>query len=197
MPSKNVKKRNWAFVVYPESAPNSWRDKLQQTGLKCAISPLHDRDMEPDGNPKKAHYHVIICYDGPQTYNAVKALTASLRQPIPQPLESVRGYYRYLCHLDNPDKAQYSKADIVTVNGFDIRDYVELTRTEVVKILGLIHDFIRDNNIIEYSDLLDCLHDGDGLDDWYEVAVSHTLVLASYLRSRREKGRVRDDGRNK
>lgn len=170
---------------------------MQQTGLKCAISPLHDRDKDPDGNQKKPHRHVIICYDGPQTYNAVKTLTESLRQPIPQPVESVRGYYRYLCHLDNPEKAQYSKADIETINGFDIRDYVELTKTEVVKILGLIQDFIRDSNIMEYSDLLDYLHDGAGMEDWYEVAVSHTLVLTAYLRSRREKGRIQDDGKGK
>lgn len=195
MPSKNVKKRNWAFLVYPESAPNSWKDKLQQTGLKCAISPLHDRDIDPDGNPKKPHYHVIICYEGPQTYNAVKTLTESLRQPHPQPLESVRGNYRYFCHLDNPDKFQYSKADIVTLNGFDIRDYVELTKTEVVKILGLIQDFIRDSDIMEYSDLLDYLHDGAGMEDWYEVALGHTLVLTAYLRSRREKGRAKDGGK--
>ena len=41
--AKNVKKRNWAFVLYPESAPENWREELQKTGLQCAISPLHDR----------------------------------------------------------------------------------------------------------------------------------------------------------
>ena len=59
MASKNVKKRNWAFVLYPESAPVDWRDLLQKTGLQCAVSPLHDRDLNPDGEPKKAHFHVL------------------------------------------------------------------------------------------------------------------------------------------
>ena len=27
------KKRNWAFVVYPESAPSDWIEQLQQRGL--------------------------------------------------------------------------------------------------------------------------------------------------------------------
>ena len=58
-----VKKRNWTFVLYPESAPADWREQLQKTGLLCAISPLHDRDVNPDGEVKKAHYHVILIYE--------------------------------------------------------------------------------------------------------------------------------------
>ena len=107
--AKNIKKRNWAFVLYPESAPADWREQLQKTGLQCAISPLHDKDMNPDNTPKKPHYHVILTYSGPTSYNVVKALTDGFNQPIPQALEQVRGYYRYLTHKDNPEKAQYDE----------------------------------------------------------------------------------------
>ena len=102
--AKNVKKRNWAFVLYPESAPKDWREQLQQTGLQCAISPLHDRDVNADNSPKKAHYHVILAYSGPTSFNVVKGLTENLNQPIPQPLEQMRGYYRYLSHKEIPKK---------------------------------------------------------------------------------------------
>ena len=122
---KNVKKRNWAFVLYEERAPNNWKDILQQTGLGIAISPIHNKDINPNGEIKKAHYHIILCYDGPTTFNNVRALTESLGQPIPQPLEQVRGYYRYLTHKDNPEKYQYNESDIITYNGFNINDYVE------------------------------------------------------------------------
>lgn len=53
MAEKNVKKRNWAFLVYPESAPENWLQILQATGLQCAISPLHDRDLNATGEPKR------------------------------------------------------------------------------------------------------------------------------------------------
>ena len=96
-PRRNVKKRHWAAVVYPESLPPDWRDIIAQTGIKAAISPLHDKDYSADGTPKKPHYHVILSYDGPTTYNAVLGLVnGRLGQPAPQPLESVKGYYRYL-----------------------------------------------------------------------------------------------------
>lgn len=196
MAEKNVKKRNWAFVLYPESAPADWKDRLKQAGMKCAISPLHDKDENPDKTPKKAHYHVIVCYEGPTTYNNVKRLTESLNQPIPQPLEQVRGYYRYLTHADNPEKAQYSAADIQTINGFAIQDFVELTRSEVGKITREIVQLIRDNNITEYSVLMNILMDaGDGMTEHYEVARTNTLFFKSYLTSRwRVLGGTRQDG---
>ena len=40
------KKRYWAFVLYPESAPKNWKEILQQTGLSCCVSPLHDKDID-------------------------------------------------------------------------------------------------------------------------------------------------------
>lgn len=185
MADKNVKKRNWAFVLYPESAPQDWREQLQLTGLSCAISPLHDKDVNPTGEPKKPHYHVILCYSGPTAYNVVKALTnGKLGQTIPQPLEQVRGYYRYLTHEDNPEKAQYSKSDIQTLNGFDIREFVELTKSEVVKAKREILQLIRDNGLTEYADLIDILMDGgEGTADMFDVASNNTLFFKAYLTS--------------
>lgn len=197
MAEKNVKKRNWAFVVYPESAPKDWREQLAKSGIQCAISPLHDQDKNADGEPKKPHYHVILVYGNPTTYNNVKGFTnGQLGQTIPQPLEQVRGYYRYLTHADNPEKAQYAAADIQTINGFDIRDYVEMTKSEVTKYKRELLAFIRDNDLIEYSDLLDILLDGgEATADLFEVASNHTLFLTKYIASRRFKrtGSTRDD----
>lgn len=187
MAKETVKKRNWAFVLYPESAPVDWLEQLQQTGLQCAISPLHDRDLNADGTPKKAHYHVILCYSGPTSYNVVKALTnGKLGQTIPQALEQVRGYYRYLTHEDNPEKVQYSKADIRHLNGFDIRDFVEMTKSEITKIKHELVQFIQDNEIYEYADLLEVLHaGGEATADWFEVASGNTIFLVSYIKSRK------------
>ena len=123
------------MVLYPESAPSDWRKKLQETGIQCAISPLHDKDVNADNSPKKPHYHIILAYEGPTTYNNVLSLCESLNQPIPQPLEQLRGYYRYLVHKDNPEKYQYDEYKISTLNGFDISNYLDLTNSQVVAIL--------------------------------------------------------------
>ena len=181
------KKRYWAFVLYPESAPENWRDLLQQTGLSIAVSPLHDKDIDPTGLPKKPHYHVILCYEGPTTYNNVKTnITDPLNQPIPIPLEQVRGYFRYLTHKDNPDKFQYNEKDITIINDFDIDNYNYLTRSQVNAILIDIQKLIRDNQIIEYCDLLNFLLDND-LSSYLDVAYNHTILFNTYITSLRNK----------
>lgn len=190
MASKNVKKRNWAFVAYPESLPEDWKEQLQRSGLQCAISPLHDKDVDPTGEPKKPHYHVIVCYAGPTSYNVVKALTDSLNCPIPQPLEQVRGYYRYFLHKDNPEKYQYSAEQIQTINGFCIADFVELTKSEVLTIKKKLQSMIRELNVLEYSDFMDLLQDSN-MEQEYDVASSNTYFFEKYIASRRNKQQSR------
>lgn len=181
---KMTKKRNWAFVLYPESAPADWVEQLQSTGLPCAISPIHDKDINPDNSPKKAHYHVILCYTGPTSFNVVKSITDALNQPIPQALEQIKGYYRYFTHKDNPEKAQYDERNIRTLNGFSIRDYVELTSSEVVKLKIKVQQLIRKHNITEYAPLMDALLDSKMYTE-YEIASNYALFFTKYIKSRK------------
>lgn len=182
------KKRYWAFVLYPESAPYDWRELLQQTGLACAVSPLHDKDVNPTGEVKKSHYHIILCYSGPTTFNSVKKITDNLNQPIPIPLEQVRGYFRYLTHKDNPEKYQYNENEITTINDFDIDNYNDLSVSQIKHIMIDIQRICHDNRIMEYSDLLDFLLEAD-LYSYLDVAQNHTILFNTYITSQRNKFR--------
>nr|WP_217265565.1 Rep family protein [Helicobacter pylori] len=51
--------RSYAIIIYPDSANSKWLEILERTCIPCAISPLHDKDLENDGTPKKPHYHVL------------------------------------------------------------------------------------------------------------------------------------------
>ncbi|MDO4962602.1 MAG: replication protein [bacterium] len=180
------KGRIWASVGYPESLPTDWLDKLQDTGLQIAVSPLHDNDINPDGTEKKSHYHIIFNYDGPTTYNHVKEFCDSLNMTIPIKLESLRGMYRYHIHLDNPEKYQYDDRDRILINGFDTNQVNELTRTEIDKYKKEIQQFIIANNILEYSDLLIILLEND-LNQMWSVAASHTIFFNTFITSIRHK----------
>lgn len=184
------KGRIWASVGYPESLPTDWLDKLRETGLQIAISPLHDKDINPTGEQKKEHYHIIFNYDGPTTYNHVKELCDSLNMTIPIKLESLRGMYRYHLHLDNPEKYQYDDRDRTLLGGFDVSQVNALTYTEIGKLLREIQSFIKNNDIYEYSDLLDVLLDNEKFEMW-DVARNHTILLNSYITSKRHK--LKDD----
>jgi hypothetical protein len=178
-----IKKRNWACIVYPDSAPDNWHDILQQSGLQCAISPLH-LDLNPDDTEKKPHWHVIMCYSGPTSYNVVKALTDKLHGAAPNALEQIKGYYRYLTHKDNPEKKQYDERDIICINGFNISDFVEMTKSEVNEIKRKLQTYIRENDILEYSVLLDYLLDNEMFLE-HDVASSNTILFHRYITSRR------------
>ena len=182
-----MKGRIWAFIMYTESYRENWReewkDKLEQTGLQFAVSPLHDKDINADGSPKEPHYHVMVQYTGPTTYNNVNKLCESIGATIPKKVESARGYFRYLIHADNPEKAQYEYKDIQCYNGFEI----DLTETEESAILRKICQIIRTTEIKEYKDLLDYFEDIGDLDYW-KICSKKTIFLNSYLSSYRNKG---------
>lgn len=174
---KRITGRSWAFVIYPESMPENYEEIITDTGLPLAMSPLHDKDVNPTCEPKKPHYHCIVYYENATTLKNVKENVCDrLNGTIPIKLESMRGMYRYHIHLDNPDKYQYDDRDRKFFNGFDIDMASKLTRTEINKIIKEIHTFINDNNILEYIDLLDVLKDND-LTNLYDVAIANTLLF--------------------
>lgn len=180
------KGRIWASVGYPESLPADWLDRLTETGLQIAISPLHNKDIDPTGETKKEHYHIIFNYDGPTTFNHVKELCDNLNMTIPIKLESLRGMYRYHIHIDNPEKYQYDDRDRLLLNGFDTSQVNELTKTEIDKLKFEIQKFIVANEIYEYSDLLIILSQND-LKRMWSVAATNTIFFNSFITSRRHK----------
>ena len=74
-----------------------------------AISPLHNKDLNADGEIKKEHYHILITFKGPTSYNIVEKITKSVNGTIPQRAKSPIGIIRYFTHKDNPEKAQYDE----------------------------------------------------------------------------------------
>ena len=182
--SKDIKKRLWTIVLYPESAPEDWREIIKQSGIVFAVSPLHDRDLNADDTPKKPHHHLILAYSGPTTYNNVKSFCDELNQPIPKPLESVRGMYRYFTHEENPEKAQYDKNLIEHYNGFSLANFCELMRGEVMEIKKRVFDLIDDADIKEYYELTTILRHNEMYDE-LDVVTSNTMLFNTVITSRR------------
>ena len=188
-----MKGRNWAFIMYPESMPIDWFDKLERTGLPFAISPLHDKDVNPTGEPKKPHYHVICQYSNTTTQKNVKENVCDLvNGTLPIKLENIKGMYRYHIHYENPEKFQYDDRDRIFINGFDVGSVNSLTATEIDKLTTEILAFIDDNDIIEYSDLLYVFRIND-LTNMLFVAKSHTILFNTYIKSKRHKNIRKED----
>ena len=115
--------RSYATVVYPESAPDNWLSILEESKVPCCVSPLHCDDFNPDGEPKKAHYHVLLLFESVKSESQAREIFDTFGGVGCEKVNSVRGYARYLTHLDNPEKAQYSPSDVQCFFG---ADYFEL-----------------------------------------------------------------------
>ena len=175
----NSKNRHWTFIVYPDSANPDWINILIETGLPFAISPLHDKDKNPTGEDKKEHYHVVVTYDGPTTYKSVNENICELiGSTIPKRVLSLRGIYRYLAHLDNPDKYQYDPKDIREYNSF----HVDMTETELVTKLADITCDIQTFDIRNYWDLVKHYLDIADM-DYFRVVQSHAFYFSKIIDS--------------
>ena len=179
---KSVEARNFATVVYPESAPENWREILQELKTAVFISPLHDCDCNPDGEVKKAHYHVMLMYEGKKNINTIKGLCATFGGVGCEKVESKRGYARYLCHLDNPEKAQYSPDDVTTYGGENYTVVIGTVLDKYKAIREMIA-YCNDNNIVSYSDLVEyCMKERE---DWFRVLADNgTYMVREYLKSK-------------
>lgn len=181
------KYRYFCFEVYPESAPDDWIQILRDTHAPFAISPLHT--LDENGEPLKPHWHVIYRHSNPITLdcayrNIPDDVPANGKvDPVPHP----HGYQRYLIHLDDPDKQQFSGPNEITViNAFPLdlsRDY---SKAELNSFRDQIFEFIQDYGLLEYCDLIDFLR-GSGNFELLDYATTHTILYNSYLASRRGK----------
>lgn len=183
----------WSIVVYPESAPEDWRSILDDLVLPWVVSPLHDKDVDKDGNRKKSHWHVIL-KTGKKSYNQIKKISDSINGAPPVGVLDPKSMVRYLVHMDQPAKFQYEKSDIEFHNGFDPKDWLGLNTRQELELLDNLLGFCRDNEIDEYSELIFWAMDHDR--DWFEYCVLHTYQVYTILRSwhlmRKERGQQDD-----
>ena len=174
--------RNFACVVYPESAPDNWQETLSRQFIPAFISPLHDKDIDPQNQPKKAHYHVMLMFDGKKSLEQAQDVFKSIGGVGCEVVNSIRGYGRYLCHLDNPEKAQYEPFEVRSLCGADYSSVIGLP-TDKQKTIKEMITFIEENDISSYRRLL--LYAMEERYDWFKVLCeSGTYVIKEYLKSR-------------
>lgn len=175
------KSRNWATIVYPDSAPENWRDTLDSLRVSALISPLHDSDVNADGEPKKPHYHVIFVFDGPTTEKNAQALADQIGAVKVERVASLRSYGRYLCHLDNPEKAQYAIKDVLALGTVDYLDLIS-SAADVDSAITAMEQWCDDNGVVSYAAL--CRYARAEKPEWVRILRHRATVhMKAYLQS--------------
>lgn len=187
---KETRTRNWWFVLYPESAPANWKETLDELHIQYAVSPLHDRDVDANGEVKKPHWHVILIFEGVKSYSQIKEITDSLNAPIPQAVNGLVGTVRYLIHRDNPEKAQYPQDEIICGGGFDLAEILNRSISDRRRIIRDIYDYIAANDITEFYELTDYARANNP--DWFDILMDgHTVFINAVIKSRRHAPQLR------
>lgn len=174
--------RNYASVIYPESAPTDWKTKIEDLKIPCFISPLHDCDKNADGEDKKPHYHIMLMFDSVKTREQAQEIFLIIGGVGCEVVNSVRAYARYLCHLDNPEKAQYKIDDVISFGGADYIGSIG-TASDKAKSIREMIQYIEENDIVCFSDLaLDC---SINRSDWFDTLInSGAYFIKEYIKSR-------------
>lgn len=143
--------RNFATIVYPESAPSDWQEILSSYHVPAFVSPLHDKDTMPDGSLKKAHYHVMMMYDGVKTRDQVDEVIHSFGGVGIEVVGSITGYARYLCHLDELTKVHYPIEQVVAFAGADYY-HISSLAVDRYKALDEMCDYVVVNHIVSFTE---------------------------------------------
>ena len=173
--------RGWLCVVYPESAPDDWIQILASIGAQALISPLHDQDLNADGEVKKPHYHVILLWDGPTTKSNAQAVVDLIRGVGCFAMATLRGAARYLCHLDNPEKHRYNPEDVKQLGGLVYDDIINSASDDLLTLYE-IFDWIDENVCVSFRQFM--IYARSFRPDWAKVILTrHRENVIAYQRS--------------
>ena len=175
--------RNYATIVYPESAPENWLMILRELHVPFMVSPLHDQDLTAAGDPKKPHYHVQFVFDGVKSENQVREIVDCICGVGVEVVESRKGYARYLCHLDDYDKAQYDPDDVRCFGGLSYYDEIDRI-SDKYDVLAQMQEFCNEYDVNSFWLLFCYARDNDR--NWYRVLCdSGSVAMREFLASRR------------
>lgn len=175
------------IVVYPDSAPKNWREYLDETHIEWVESPLHEWDVNPTGEVKKPHWHVLLMFGGVKSYEQVCDFIQPLNCPIPQRCHNAKAMVRYMAHLDNPEKFQYNVADIVSHGGVDIAELLRPSSSERYSLIREMTDYIKENQITEFCDFMFYAM-SERYDDWFPLLCdSSAYVIGLVIKSQRHR----------
>lgn len=184
--NKRKKGRSFTSVIYPDSAPEDWLERAKSTHLDMLISPLHDKDKNPDGTDKKPHYHILVMWDNPTTLsNAINVMTEiGAANGHVECVESTSGMARYLTHRDNPEKAQYDASDVKSLGSVDYEDLCDKVQDKRRHIADMT-EFIINNDITSFAVFSDyCLNNEPR---WFHILTDkNTLFIRALIDSQRQ-----------
>lgn len=196
---QDVKARAWTFIVYEDSTDIADFEAnikdLGRIGLR-ALYIRHDQDKQDDGSIKKTHWHVIIIWENTTTYKTAIDVAQNIADvSYIEPIRSLVGASRYLTHMDDADKYQYDKSDVICVGDVDYSEVIASSRNDRIELNAMI-SYIRENGVIHFDEFsYYCLSENP---EWLRILTERNtfyfknLIQAQYFRLKEEEDKKRE-----
>lgn len=172
-------------VYIPEDAKTWERPTGEQrvNGSGQVVKVTETRDVPQVGALKKPHRHVYVMLDYSATLGTWLNLFAPLDIHYLEEIRSKRGYLRYLCHLDNPEKARYNIHDVIQLGGVDITCIYEKTQRDATNLELTILNVITANRCTSVGRLQRILLEEEKNLDAYREVKAHYGYWSMYMRN--------------
>lgn len=182
---KDNRGRVWTFVFYLDSAPENWQEVIQEWNVEAYVSPLHDKDTNGDGEPKKPHHHVVVVFSGNKSVEQVQELSDQLSKVHlvveKNRVADKRITVRYLVHYDNPEKAEYPIEGILEFGGADKLAFFNGEKEDDQAVRDMM-SWARSNECTSFSVLSD--YAAKERPEWFRVLVSRrSYFMDKYLKA--------------
>lgn len=109
----------FACVLFEKSSVKNFTEIVNKWNVPALMSPCHDSDVSLSGENMKPHWHLMIMLEGEKREDRARKYFDQIGGVWLGDVGSLRGYARYLCHLDNPKKTQYKPEDVREFSGAD------------------------------------------------------------------------------
>lgn len=177
--------RVWATIIYPESSESeNWREILTEAAIPAFVSPIHNKDRNPDGTKKKDHYHCMVMLDGVKTKEQMIEFFQKIHGVGAIPIMCTRSYARYLTHMDEDasKKPHYPVEEVEAYGGANYASIITMASDKYTAISEMI-DYCDEQSIFCYADLL--TYAKDNREDWFRCLCDNgTVTLVQYLKSK-------------
>nr|CRY93616.1 hypothetical protein [uncultured prokaryote] len=179
---KDGRVRNITFMLYEDSCNPDWKELLDEEHIPH-LWIYHNKDINPTGEAKKPHYHVVLCFDNKKSQKQCQAYADlfGAANGVYKEVQSLRGMARYLCHMDNPEKAQYDSSEVHSC-AMDYNSIVGMAQDKYKAIDEMIQ-FCEEENIISFRELL--MYARVHRFDWFKsLCDNSSFIIKEYLKSK-------------
>lgn len=158
--------RYWTFLLYPDSCGGGWvndydyeelLDRLESLGVQLFLSPVHNKDLDSEGNYKKSHIHGIGYVPGKKSYKQMVELLAPFGVNVVWPVDDHEVLEQYFCHLNCRNKIakpEYPVEACACLNGYVPSG---LLKQKQHANLSKLWQLIEQNGMVYFCDLMNCV----------------------------------------